>query len=74
MEILIVYALFMGMPLAALAFFIISLVRFIKRDKNDMEQRRSRKISLIVSSVILVTVIAVWITMIILMSLELQHM
>ena len=71
---MIIYLIVFGIPLAALAFFIVSLVRFIKRDKNDMEQRRSRKISLIVSSVILVTVIAVWITMIILLSLAIQHM
>ena len=46
------YIMFLAALAAAIAFFVASLVRFVKTPKND-PKRKTRKVLLIVSSIIL---------------------
>ncbi len=60
-------------PLAVVAFFVVSLVLFIKTPKGT-EKRKSRKIMLIVSSVILGLFVATIIAIMIMMMLVVRFM
>ena len=61
-----------GVPVCSLAFFIISLNEYKKRDENNAGLCLSAKRKLAVSSVILAIVAVVWTVMIILMLLKLE--
>ncbi len=75
-------AVFFGIPALLTAYFIVSLVRYLKAKKavkNNAgtfsdEQIRSRKKNLIVSSVLFGLMIASVITMIILLSISIAYM
>lgn len=71
---MIIIAFFFGVPIAALIYFVASLVKFIKRDKNDAGQCGERKKNLIISSVIFVTFTVAWTVYMIIMISELSHM
>lgn len=57
----LLYGLFFGLPLAAVVFFVVSLVRYIRAKKCgiDAEKLKEHRILLIVSSVIAGVLLAV---------------
>ncbi|MBR6420789.1 MAG: hypothetical protein IKS42_10675 [Oscillospiraceae bacterium] len=63
-----------GVPVGVLLFFLISLVRYQKRDKSDAEQTRKRKRLLAVSGVIFGIFLAVIGALFILLMIGLAHM
>ena len=63
-----------GVPVGVLLFFLISLVRYLKRDKSDGEQTRKRKRLLTVSGVIFGIFFAVFCALFILLMIGLAHM
>ena len=63
-----------GGPVGALLFFLISLGRYLKRDKSDGEQTRKRKRMLIISGVIFGIFLAVFCALFILLMIGLAHM
>jgi len=46
------YQIFFGIPLAAVIWFVVSLVRFIKTPKEDDKKRYARKLLMIQSAVV----------------------
>lgn len=70
---LLFYAMF-GLPvLAAIVFFIVSLVLFVKTPK-DAPKRKTRKVLLIVSAVLMGVIIAAIVGFAIMFTMALMHM
>lgn len=70
---LLFYAMF-GLPvLAAIAFFVVSLVLFVKTPK-DAPKRKTRKVLFIVSAVLMGVIIAAIVGFAIIFTMALMHM
>jgi MFS family permease len=63
-----------GVPVGVLLFFLISLVRYLRRDKSDEVQTKKRKRMLIISVVIFGIFLAVCCALFILLMIGLAHM
>ena len=72
----VVQGIFFGIPIAALLFFLISLYRFCNARKKNVskEEMKSRKMWLIVSSVILGVLAGVLLTLAILLYMAIAYM
>ena len=64
---------FLGIPLAILIFFIVSLVRFCKTPK-DAPERNGRKVALIISTVLICLLVAFIIYLAVAFTLAMNHM
>ena len=68
-ETYVMMGLFFAIPVAVLIWFVVSLVLYLRRDPQDAELSRRRKILLIVSAVILgiivLAIVAFWILLMI---------
>lgn len=73
MEILI-YLLFWGLPALSVLWFCVSLINFLRTDKQDLELRKKRKILLIISSILMVIFVGGLIAIIIAISQAMAHM
>ncbi len=72
----LIYGLFFGLPLAAVIFFVVSLVRYVraKRSGADPQERKKRRILLIVSSIIAGVLLAVVVGFIVLLMMAIAFM
>lgn len=66
--------LLFGLPLAAIIFFVISLCAFLKTPEDDIERRNSRKLRLIISSVIAALFVTAIIVLMVFFSMAMAHM
>lgn len=66
--------LFFAIPLGVLIWFLISLVRYRIRDPENSEQCRARKLSLILSSIILGVFVLSFVVLMLLIMLSIAHM
>lgn len=72
----LIYGLFFGFPLAAVIFFVVSLVRYVrvKRSGADPQERKKRGILLIVSSIVAGALLAVVVGFIALLMMAIAFM
>ena len=66
--------LFYAVPLGVIAWFIVSLVLFLRRDKSNAKQCNRRKFSLLLSSLLLGVMVLAVIALMILISISIAHM
>lgn len=74
LEWLIIYAVILDIPIAALAWFIVSLVLYICTPKSDTVKRKKRRLMLIISSVIFGVITAAIIGLIVSFSMSMRYM
>lgn len=71
---IIVYLIFFGIPVAALVWFIISLILYVKRAKNNIRQCKGRLIRLIISAVSAGVLILAVVSFMIMLMFAISHM
>lgn len=73
MEIILCFLLFIGMPVAVIIFFIISLLEFKGTPKDHLYYKK-RKTKFIVSAVLMGIILASVVALFIMISISLTHM
>lgn len=73
LQAILITALFFGLPIGAVIWFVVSLVLFLQTPKDD-PRFRGRKIRLIISGVLAGVLVAAVVSLIILMMLVITHM
>lgn len=73
-DLILLYLIIYGIPVAVLIWFIYSIVQFVKRDKNDKRHCRMCIISLCISGLLLITIIAFYLFVIWLLTNMVRNM
>jgi len=74
MDEIVIYLIFWGLPVLSVIWFCVSLVNFLRADKQDLKLRKKRKILLIISSILMVIFVGGVIAIIIAISQAMAHM
>lgn len=73
-DLILLYLIIYGIPVAVLIWFIYSIVKFVKRDKSDKRYCRMCIISLCISGLLLITIIAFYLFVIWLLTNMVRNM
>ena len=71
---IIVYLIFFGIPIAALVWFIRSLVLFANRDKSNVRQCKGRLVRLIISAVSAGVLVLAVVSFMVMLMFAISHM
>lgn len=74
MQEILIFGIIFGLPLAAVIFFIVSLIQFLVTEKTDTTRRKKRKIQLIIATVIAGILVLGLVALVVLMALAMAHM
>lgn len=70
----LVYGIFFGVPLAVLLWFIISVIRFVRCDKNNAEIKKRRKAEMTISGIIFAMLFIAIAVFLFMLNQSLKHM